>query len=769
MNHFLRSWHRLTLGGMTALMSLLAAPSAQAQCPPTAATCTPGRATSAQANLFNMGITNVTLGTINNTTAGYSDGYRDYGCATPSISTSLLVGQNYPISVSTNTTASAANENVRVWIDYNNDGVFSPTSELVLSSNSAKVHTATFAPPASAVLNTALRMRVSADYENSVIPTPCSTPVYSQVEDYSVRILTNANPPIGSFTVDRTTTCSGCVQFTDASQNVPTTWLWSFGDMTTSPLPNPNHCYTTPGTYNVTLTVTNGAGTNTTTATTITYTTQVPLAAACSPGTTGFCCNYGVTRFRLNTIDNTSADGSAGYQDFTCPQRTSLIVGNPYTLNITTGGTLPHDTRVFLDGNNDGVLTTSEMVFEALNRANPTGSFTLPGTVVANQPLRLRIVTDAVGNNPRPCNNPVSGQVEDYTIIALPNTFPPVTDFTSNYVPGGCINPIQFTDLSTGGPTAWSWDFGDSSTPSTLPNPSHQYAATGTYTVTLTTTNANGTNTLSRTNYVTVSVPCLVYCASNGAGNGTNPSQFWMTNVAVSAPTPDPNLTYVPFASTTGNAAGGYGNYTSQTIYLRANQSHTLRVVSNLSFAHRTSAWIDYNRDGIFATSELVANGVTAAGPTATTYTVNFTVPVTVPTNVSTVGTTRLRLQAAVTNNAPNACQTNIINAEVEDYTVQILPVITAVREAQSLPSLTVYPNPTLDGHLHLHLSDGQAAGTYAATVENLLGATLLNTSLRLAPSADAELNLSTLPQGVYLLRLRDAQGHSALRRVVRE
>lgn len=38
------------------------------------------------------------------------------------------------------------------------------------------------------------------------------------------------------------------------------TWLWNFGDGTTSQLPNPLHLYTQPGTYSVTLSVTTGNG-----------------------------------------------------------------------------------------------------------------------------------------------------------------------------------------------------------------------------------------------------------------------------------------------------------------------------------------------------------------------------------------------------------------------------------------------------------------------------------------------------------------------------
>jgi len=52
---------------------------------------------------------------------------------------------------------------------------------------------------------------------------------------------------------------------------------------------------------------------------------------------------------------------------------------------------------------------------------------------------------------------------------------------------------VTFSDTSTGGPTAWSWNFGDGTT-STLQNPSHAWSTAGTYTVSLIDSNANGSS-----------------------------------------------------------------------------------------------------------------------------------------------------------------------------------------------------------------------------------------------------------------------------------
>jgi PKD repeat protein len=54
------------------------------------------------------------------------------------------------------------------------------------------------------------------------------------------------------------------VQFNDTSTGSPTLWSWVFGDGGTSTVQNPSYTYTTPGTYNVSLTATNVDGSNTT-------------------------------------------------------------------------------------------------------------------------------------------------------------------------------------------------------------------------------------------------------------------------------------------------------------------------------------------------------------------------------------------------------------------------------------------------------------------------------------------------------------------------
>lgn len=78
-----------------------------------------------------------------------------------------------------------------------------------------------------------------------------------------------------------------------------------------------------------------------------------------------------------------------------------------------------------------------------------------------------------------------------------------VADFQwspQNPAPG---EAVTFTDLSTGGPTSWSWNFGDGSG-SSEQNPVHIFDAPGTYQVRLTIANSNG-GQVSATHAVQVS------------------------------------------------------------------------------------------------------------------------------------------------------------------------------------------------------------------------------------------------------------------------
>lgn len=101
-------------------------------------------------------------------------------------------GATYPIEIGTGYNA----ENVRVWIDYNNDGSFS-AAELVFSSNGVqgtdhyRIHTGTFTVPATATLTTTnpVRIRVVSDFVSNASPAACGGSLdEGQAEDFSAFI-----------------------------------------------------------------------------------------------------------------------------------------------------------------------------------------------------------------------------------------------------------------------------------------------------------------------------------------------------------------------------------------------------------------------------------------------------------------------------------------------------------------------------------------------------------------------------------------------------
>jgi PKD repeat protein len=72
---------------------------------------------------------------------------------------------------------------------------------------------------------------------------------------------------------------------------------------------------------------------------------------------------------------------------------------------------------------------------------------------------------------------------------------------------------IQFLNNSTGVIESYAWDFGDGIT-STLPSPTHTYTTAGIYTVSLTANGPDDSQTLTKTDYLTITAPIEVHVTS---------------------------------------------------------------------------------------------------------------------------------------------------------------------------------------------------------------------------------------------------------------
>ncbi len=120
------------------------------------------------------------------------------------------------------------------------------------------------------------------------------------------------------------------------------------------------------------------------------------------------------------------------------------------------------------------------------NAQNPEHTYTAPGTYT----VRLTVSSSS-------CND-TETKTAYITVSEVP-----IADFTSDTTLGNAPLTVNFSDLSSGNPTSWSWDFGDGGT-STDKNPSHTYTTAGIYTVSLTATNSAGSDGESKEAYITV-------------------------------------------------------------------------------------------------------------------------------------------------------------------------------------------------------------------------------------------------------------------------
>ncbi len=97
----------------------------------------------------------------------------------------------------------------------------------------------------------------------------------------------------------------------------------------------------------------------------------------------------------------------------------------------------------------------------------------------------------------------------------------PVANFSGAPASGTAPLTVNFTDLSSGVPNSWSWNFGDGGT-STAQNPQRIYTTAGSYTVSLTVSNTCGADGETKTAYITVSAPPAQQCDDFADGNITN-------------------------------------------------------------------------------------------------------------------------------------------------------------------------------------------------------------------------------------------------------
>ncbi len=334
--------------------------------------------------------------------------------------------------------------------------------------------------------------------------------------------LTNTSPRAGCAPL---TVCFGDVS-TPGSGAI-NGWLWDFGDGNTSTLAAPCHTYAAAGNYTVSLVVTDVNGCNNTVVRPNFVSVSTPPVASFNGSPLAACTPP------LNvTFTNNSTGGAAplSYQWDFGDGGSSTLANPTHTYNATGAFTI---TLIVTDVNGctDTLVRTSyvnigsvvaaftpsttticegqSVTFTDNSTGNPnTWNWTFGdgGTSTAQNPTHTYATAGTYTVSLTASNGACTDVITQNALIVVDPA--PVANLSGTPTSGcSAPMPVAFTDLSTGSPTTWLWNFGDGNT-STAQNPNHTYTAPGTYTVTLTVTNANGcTDVVTFNNYIQIIPP----------------------------------------------------------------------------------------------------------------------------------------------------------------------------------------------------------------------------------------------------------------------
>ncbi len=165
--------------------------------PPASASCTPVTSATGMAGYY-AGVMQLDLAgrTVISTTPADEGGYKNNGTDCHSLIT-LQQGSTYSMDV---TLYGVNAEQMKGWLDFNNNGVFDNATEQIISFSESTIPssrttvkvTGNFAVPADAVTNTVIKLRIIDDiatlYGTTAIGSACQNPVYGQAEDYPIYI-----------------------------------------------------------------------------------------------------------------------------------------------------------------------------------------------------------------------------------------------------------------------------------------------------------------------------------------------------------------------------------------------------------------------------------------------------------------------------------------------------------------------------------------------------------------------------------------------------
>lgn len=314
----------------------------------------------------------------------------------------------------------------------------------------------------------------------------------------------------------------------------------------------------------------------------------------------------------------------------------------------------------------------------------------------------------------------------------------PVANFSANQTNITPGTTVQFTDLSTGVPTSWSWSISPSTgwsyaggTSASSQNPQVTFNSVGQYTISLTASNAQGNDIETKNNYIivaTATAPCT--------GSSATCDEYINT------------VTLNTINNTTSCSSGGYGNYSNINTSLAKGSTYSLTILPGVlgqTFQAYTddevAAWIDFNNNNSFSDpGEQVAYVLVASGWSNV---FNFTVPTSAVT-----GNVKMRVRISYSvDGAIDPCGESTFG-EVEDYTINITS--SSGLTENPLEAINVYPNPT-DQELFIDLQNIEAE---VKSIEILDISGKVIQVVPANPGLVMKLNTQSLSQGMYQLRI---------------
>lgn len=312
--------------------------------------CTPG---TTNAGNYWQTIYNTSFNTFSSTTSQYVNAaYSNLAC---SYNTTVNAGSTYSLSVSANAAGGSGNEVFEVYIDYNNNGVFTNPSELVFSGVATSSTSATFTTnvtiPGTAVQNTLLRMRVIGE-TGTITSTErtCGINLFiGDVEDYGVFI----NPPACvSPSITSTAGASRCGTGTLTLSATTNTGIVNWYTAATGGTAvATGTVYTTPSLTATTIYYVDAtnAGCTTPTRTAVTATINAVPIVTLTPASTTICSSQSTTLTASGASTYTWLPSGSGTSSVLSPTATTIYtvtgtssagcIGLPKTSTITVNST----------------------------------------------------------------------------------------------------------------------------------------------------------------------------------------------------------------------------------------------------------------------------------------------------------------------------------------------------------------------------------------------------------------------------------------------